>query len=185
MLNNARGFAHIGALVVGFLVVCFVGYFAKQQIAIYNERKTYREAEVQITQFTNAAAKLAPSTKEIRKYCSYSSAKYSRGTLGCAIDSSVKYEDIDDAQVKQIMERANAILSSARWHYLQDNTWNYTNYPKAEISSSVYQFKNLSCGVAYRYEIDNERQIIMVRNKKGLLLEIGCSGPAAREYYPQ
>jgi hypothetical protein len=91
MLKNNRGFAHLGALVVAFLVLFFIGYFAKQQVAIYNERKTYREAEAQITQLIDAAAKLASSTKETRKYCSYSSAKYSKGSLGCEIRGSVEY----------------------------------------------------------------------------------------------
>jgi hypothetical protein len=183
MLNNARGFAHIGALVVGFLVLCFVGYFAKQQIAIYNERKTYREAEVQITQFTNAAAKLAPSTKEIRKYCSYSSAKYSRGTLGCTIIGSVEYDSPTPNQLEKISRRAKDKTLSP-WKFKYDNTPNLLKEDRGRILGVLaYGSKGLTCGLAYQYKpLDLHFEKVDTTKPQVIY---SCSGPAAREYYPQ
>jgi hypothetical protein len=184
MLNNARGFAHIGALVVGFLVVCFVGYFAKQQIAIYNERKTYREAEVQITQFTNAAAKLAPSTKEIRKYCSYSSAKYSKGTLGCVVDGSIVYERLSIDSQQKIIDKATQLQENSSWGRPKNIvSGGQSITSRNNIKAYVYEVGSLSCSVDYEYKAEDLYGDSF--DKSILVVEIGCSGPAAREYYPQ
>ena len=184
MLNNARGFAHIGALVVGFLVVCFVGYFAKQQVAIYNERKTYREAEVQITQFTNAAAKLAPSTKEIRKYCSYSSAKYSRGARSCNVVVDLEYHSLSPVISEKVIENLNTIQGELPWTFQYDNTkGNKMNISADYISSRVYLSDGLHCSVSYRYKANTKD--IPEGDTKNLLVKAHCSGTALEEYYPQ
>ena len=182
MLNNARGFAHIGALVVGFLVLCFVGYFAKQQIAIYNERKTYREAEVQITQFTNAAAKLAPSTKEIRKYCSYSSAKYSKGTLGCEIRGSVEYGNLSERQLAAISSLRSS-TQGTNWRFMRDNTSSLLEkYDGKIFRVLVYSYKELTCSFTYQYKpLDLHFEKVDTTKPQVIY---SCSGPAAREYYP-
>jgi uncharacterized protein HemX len=157
--------------------------FLSYQIPIYREKRVYREAEKQITQFVDEAAKLAPSTKEIRKYCSYSSEKYGKGSLGCTVGAEVHFEAMADDEINNTINKLNTIRNKLSWVHPQDNTWNETNGPKTEINSIAYDYASIGCAVAYKYKTDERRKIVQIADKKIIFVDVSCTGSALKEYY--
>ncbi len=167
-------------LAIASLVLLAAGFFGFKQAQIYQERSIYRSAEKQITTFVDEAAKLAPSTKEVRKYCSYSSEKFSRGSLGCTVEETLHYDVLSEDRITKTIADLNEKQKSLIWDFAYDNTKNNISTPSI-ISVKVYKYKELSCGIDYEYKrkdmygADYDRSILVV--------SASCSGPALKEYY--
>jgi hypothetical protein len=171
-------------LAIVALALLAAGFFGFKQAQIYQERNVYRSAEKQITAFVDEAAKLAPSTKEVRKYCSYSSAKFSKGYLGCSIDGQVSYNTASDDEKNELMKRIDTMQDKIGWKFIEDNTWNTVSEPTKEIKNNVYKLDTLTCGIAYRNMAKDRAQIVNQSDAGVLILDIHCSGTAQSEYYP-
>ena len=182
--NNQYGFAVTHTLLVSGVIigVVLIAAFISQQTSTSKQKKIYDEAEQQITAFVNEAAKLAPSAKEIKKYCSYSSAKFSRGTLGCSVRGGVTYNTLSSEISLNLMKKLDNLQEKIVWQYDKDNTWNGAGQETREIKNSIYKFKNLTCGVVYS-EAKTDRSKPGAPEETQLILDIDCSGLAMQEYY--
>jgi len=159
------------------------GLFGFKQVQIYQERNVYRSAEKQITTFVDEGAKLAPSTKEVRKYCSYSSAKFSKGYLGCSIDGQVSYNTASGNEKNELMQKIDTMQEKIGWKFIKDNTWNTVSEPTKEIKNNVYKLDTLTCGIAYRNMAKDRAQTVNQLEAEVLILDIHCSGTAQSEHY--
>ncbi|MBP9668104.1 hypothetical protein KBD87_04890 [Candidatus Saccharibacteria bacterium] len=181
--NNQYGFAVTHTLLVSGVIigVVLIAAFVSQQAAISKQKKIYDEAEQQITAFVNEAAKLAPSTKEIKKYCSYSSAKFEKGSLSCTIRGTVTYQEPSPEQLKVIEQRQGSVIRKP-WVYGYDNSKNLLpKYSHKVLRVLVYSYQGLECGVTYQYK-PNDASFIMVDFTKPEVV-YDCSGSAKKEYY--
>ena len=111
----------------------------------------YQNAEKQITQFVDEAAQLAPSTKEVRKYCSYSSEKFSRGSLGCTIKGTIQYSQQDEKKAKETLSLLYSRRRSLDWKFEFDNTKNNQKLYPDVIAVLVYKYRSLNCILDYEY----------------------------------
>lgn len=164
-----------------FVLACIVvgGLFLRHQLQVYVEHNTYKQAEKQIDSFVNEAAKLAPSKTETRRYCDYSSAKFSKGYLSCTVWGKVTYSTRADEQrtiIKSIEQNKQALP----WKFMYDNTKKLLNTDR-QLGVFVYSYRSLTCGVSYGYEsIDGTSSNY---DKNIFVVEYDCSGPALKEYY--
>ena len=155
--------------------------FVWQQVRIYQERTMYNKAEQQIQDFMSQVVKLAPGEKTSKKYCSYTSEKFSKGSLGCSISSTIRF-DLNADKTKEIMiEESKRIEANITWP-IEEEVVN----EKAMYRGVYYSFSTLSCALRYISDdtrsggIHEENRLI---NANNLTIEFGCSGPALKEYY--
>lgn len=170
-------------LLIVALVLLAAGFFGFKQAQIYQERSIYRSAEKQITAFVDEAAKLAPSTKEVRRYCRYSSAKIDRGPLGCTITGEIEFDSLSGGRIEEIVEHIGSRQVPEKWRYIRDNTFNYTHIPKTELKNLIFEFSGLSCGIRFMHVTDEGRQTTTEERDKILKVTADCTGPARDEYY--
>ncbi len=140
----------------------------------------YNEAEAQIASFVDKAAQLAPSTKEVRKYCSRSSAKFDDGFLSCTIEGLVQYDKLSSDDIRRVMMGLDNQRKGLKWTFVKDNTENIVSTPSI-MSVMVYDYKGLSCDVSYeykRYDTDGKNF-----DKETTIATISCTGSALKEHY--
>lgn len=183
--NQGFSFTHVLLVVVVIAAIILISFGIKHGSEVAAEKQSYKEADAQITSFVNDAAKLAPSTKEIKRYCSRTSEEYSEGNLSCTIDGTVEYAGLDTGAQKQVMSALDARQQKLSWKFAYDNTqsnqrYSYSNY----VQSKVYRSDDLLCGIHYEYKEDNNQKPILVGDKTVLSVGIDCSGRALSEYYP-
>jgi hypothetical protein len=166
------------------LAVLLLALFAVKQVRIYQEKAVYDKAEKQIVAFIEEVTSLERGVEEINKECSYSSAKYDDGFLGCGIYATVKFKPSSDNKIQALISRIRSIENKVDWKYVRDNTWNPTNSPKTEILNTVYSLNNLSCGSRYSYGVNTDGEVENTDGQKSLKLSVSCTGPALKEYYP-
>lgn len=164
------------------LILLFASPFAFNQIRTYFEKRTYANAEKEIVSLVNKAKKLAPSESKINKYCERSSAKYEDGDLSCSIIGVVNFAATSEDNISSLIKSLDSIQHELSWEYTKDNTWNYTG-EKTEIKNQRYKYKNLSCGVTYRYKINSSREIVLTDSGRSLVVVMSCGGSAMREYF--
>lgn len=186
MRNTSRhqhGFA-IHYLIWGLCVIAgiiLIGFYVKYQIAVINEEKMYKEAETQIDKFISDAKKLGPSTSSTKKYCSYTSAKFSKGQLGCSVNGEVEFVVESDSQVESLSQRLLA-KDLSPWKFKYDNTGNLSDDTEEKRKRVIiYSYQGLNCGTTIQYKpldpsgdtFDLTRYIASYR----------CHGSALQEYY--
>ena len=184
--TNQSGFSiiHLAVLLVVLGLIVWLWNAAKQQAAANVERKNYAAAEAQIKQFIDEASKLAPSKKETRKYCSRTSAKFEAGALGCSIDAEIKYLPLSTESVATLLKQLDKQQNGLRWVFKWDNTSSLQKLSESSyIKNRIYNFKNLSCSVLYKYLQNAEHKIVENEGKKILVVNSSCSGSALKEYY--
>ena len=71
--NQGFSFTHVLLVVVVIAAIILISFGIKHGSEVAAEKQSYKEDDAQITSFVNDAAKLAPSTKEIKRYCSRTS----------------------------------------------------------------------------------------------------------------
>ncbi|QQS20186.1 hypothetical protein IPL85_01905 [Candidatus Saccharibacteria bacterium] len=181
--NWYKSLGKIGKLSLALALVITL-LFGVNQALIYKEKTMYKNAEKQIATFVDEAAKLAPSTKETRKYCRYSSAKFSNGSLSCTMSTTIKYLPTSENDTKGIIMGADNAQAVIKWRFLGDNTQSNKKYISENyIKSRIYETESIRCGVHYRYDEDKDHNRVSIDGKVVLTIEISCSGPALREYY--
>ncbi|PID30826.1 hypothetical protein CSA80_03615 [Candidatus Saccharibacteria bacterium] len=165
---------------IAMLCIAIAILFLWHQANIYREHNTYKQAEKQITAFIDKAAKLAPSTKEVRKYCSRSSAKFDDGFLSCAVRSNLEYKPMTEEEVGNTIARLEAIHRPSDWVFAYDNTDQNKDTP-AVIKIVVYNYQALTCSVSYDYKSSDPYGEVYDPNI--LVVEAGCTGSALKEHY--
>jgi hypothetical protein len=169
-----------------FLVLLIVAamLLAMKQVAIYREKRMYDKAEKEISQFINRASSLYPNTNEVKNYCSYTSEKFSRGSLGCSISTILEYLPADEEKIKWITQAIDSKQKLINWEYLGENTKGNREYISENyLKSQIYQTGSLTCGIHYKYKEDTEKNRLYHDGKPILIIQASCTGPALREYY--
>lgn len=187
MRNTSRhqhGFA-IHYLIWGLCVIAgiiLIGFYVKYQIAVINEEKMYKEAEMQIDIFISDAKKLGPSTSSTQKYCSYSSAKYSKGHLGCSVRGEVEFGVTSDSQAESLSRQLLA-MDLSPWRFRYDNTGNLLdNDRRRKMRVVVYGYENLICGMVLQYkQLDSSGETF---DPEKYEVTYDCSSSALQEHYP-
>lgn len=171
-LGPARSTLLILVIIIGALI-------GVKQVQVHRERTTYRAAERQVETLVENASKFAPSSKEVRKYCSYSSEKYSKGYLSCTVSGLVTYNllkvDQNDVVSKIIKQK-----EGLPWVYQYENM-SIVGEENNQIAVYVYSFKSLTCALDYGYKSIDGTSVRYDKNK--LDVEYRCYGEALKEYY--
>ena len=178
--NQGFSLTHILIVVLAIAGVVLIGFGIKHGSEVAAEKQSYKEADAQITSFVNDAAKLAPSTKEIKRYCERSSVEYGEGYLGCSIRGTVEFRNSTVSAQKQIMSSLDDKQQELPWQFAYDNTSNNKDYPNV-IKVIVYKYKELSCGVDYSYKSSDSTG--KNYDKATLVIDASCDGSALQEYY--
>jgi hypothetical protein len=164
------------------LVIIVAALFAAKQVQTYRERALYQRVERHITAYADEAARLAPSNKKSANFCSYSSAKYERGSLSCTVQVDVMFNKVTEAEVNQILLSAKQLETKLPWKFEYDNT--SQNDDRLYIKTvRVYSYKYLTCGPSAYITSDEEGKAVYNEGKTQLTLTIDCTGPALKEYY--
>ncbi len=152
------------------------------QLPIHKERTMYQNAEKQITQFVDEAAQLAPSTKEVRKYCSYSSEKFSRGSLGCTIRGRLLYKDVSEEEYNRLSASIRQLERQLQWNFSYDNTKQNADRPYIK-SIRVYRYESMTCGPTLSVKSNTDGKAIYEAGRTDLTLSVSCTGSALKKYY--
>lgn len=174
--NQGFSLTHILIVVLAIAGVVLIGFGIKHASAVAAERQRYKEADAQITSFVNDAAKLAPSIKEIKRYCSRTSEEYSKGSLGCVIRGEVTYTSLTVGENTTIQQLAR-VEHKLPWKIIET-----APSVTASIKDAYYNISTLRCSIRHTVEKISE-DINSDKNTK-LQLVIDCSGSALSEYYP-
>jgi hypothetical protein len=164
------------------LVIIVAALFAAKQVQTYRERALYQRVERHITAYADEAARLAPSNKKSANFCSYSSAKYERGSLSCTVQVDVMFNKVTEAEVNQILLSAKQLETKLPWKFEYDNTSQNDDRPYIK-TVRVYSYKYLTCGPSAYITSDEEGKAVYNEGKTQLTLTIDCTGPALKEYY--
>lgn len=180
-LKNKIAGLSITERIAAALVMIVAIFFIGQQIRIYSERTMYRQAEKQINQFIQEAAKLASSKTKVSNYCSYTSEKFSKGGLGCSVSSSVMLYQPPKATREAMIAEAKLLESGVPWKVeeIADNQ-------QGILRGVYYTVSTMNCSLRYMtgdQSPGNTNAGADLAQSNGLVIEFGCSGPALKEYY--
>lgn len=182
--RNSAGFAHLFLTSAIVILVGLVGWFAVYQIQhvqkINKERDLYAAADKEAQTFISTVAKKYPGKTQHNTGCSYSSAKYSKGSLSCNVESTLTIT-LQGSGQKALLNLADSEQKKLPWDFAYDNTDPNLIGSENVISSRVYKNGSILCGVHYEYKwIDvNSKKF----DKNTVLISADCSGPALAEYY--
>ena len=164
------------------LVIIIAVLFAAKQVQTYRERALYQRVQKHIIAYADEAARIAPSNKKTTNFCSYSSAKYERGSLSCTVQVDVIFNNVTETEVNRILQSAKNLEAKLPWKFEYDNTSQNENRPYIK-TVRVYSYKYLTCGPSAYTSSDEEGNAVYKEGKTQFTLTIDCTGPALKEYY--
>ncbi|QQS69127.1 hypothetical protein IPP75_04370 [Candidatus Saccharibacteria bacterium] len=171
-LGPARSTLLILVIIIGALI-------GVKQVQVYRERTTYKSAEGQIEALIDDVSKFAPTSKEMRKYCTYSSEKFSKGSLGCVVMGIVTFVGTQEQQ-NALISKINSSREQIPWEFMYDNTKNLLNRNE-QSGVFVYSYKTLTCGLSYGNKSTDGTDTNYDKNV--LVVSYDCTGSALKEYY--
>lgn len=182
--NYQAGSAHI-VLIVGavLLLVTAIGWFTYNKLQytqkVNKERALYAAADKEAKAYIDAIAEKYPGEVKNYRYCDYSSEIYSKGSLGCTVETSliVTTSSVKDNQILAFSDKKQKNIG---WLFAYDNTKSILETGNSTlIKILVYKKGDITCRVRYgHYSSDG----IIDKNK--IEINAGCSGNALAEYYP-
>lgn len=174
-MTRRNRFTHPALLVVLGVIVLVAGYSAYTRIkhthAVSKEKQLYATLDKQSTDYINTIAAKHPGKVTHERYCEYGSAKYGKGSLGCIVESEIKYESISSDKQEEIVESASNITMSLQWG--ESRKWRSYTGNKVDSRNFNISFSEVSnCGCSFRY------------SSTGLAISSSCGGNALAEHYP-
>lgn len=179
------------------LFVVAIGIFAgvkyiQHRLAVKEERVAFESSYVEVVKRADRlAAVYKPDERKDSKSCDYSSAKFSRGSLGCSVSQTLIYKNISVEKANEIMKKNASFnpeeaLTPHSTGTIRDVPYFY-KLSQDEIERDVRQDINQKftgpsphCSVSYTF-VSSEN---LAKEPIGLSVYIGCSGNAKAEYYP-
>lgn len=178
------GFAHIVIVLVLAVGLAAIGVFTVYQIKhaqkVSKERALYAAADKETQDYINTIAAKYPGKIEHNTSCSYSSAKYSKGSLGCDLKSTITINIPEDNQ-KALIDFADTEQKSLPWDFAYDNTkQNLATGFDNLIKIRVYKTDSLTCSVVYKHPQSSNAG---TDTKDSVQIVSSCEGNALAEYY--
>ena len=148
-------------------LVAFVLLFATYHYgSIWIEKRQFEKLDKQAYQYIQSIARIYPGKITKEQYCDYSSAKYSKGSLGCNVNYKLEIDAIRNDNV----QFENTLVAGPWEHYSKGKSYTGNS---ADSRNTVYLFdRQKNCSVATYY------------SGMSLLVSAGCSGNARAEHYP-
>lgn len=139
--------------------------------SIWIEKRKFEKLDKQAYQYIQSIAKKFPGEITREQYCGYSSAKFSKGSLGCSVRSELYYPDLSDAKEASVSDAIEETISNIGWgKYKKFKSYTGEKNDQRNINYNFKQPKH--CSVSKYYE------------EKSLLVAARCSGNARAEHYP-
>ena len=145
------------------------------------EKRTYEKLDKQAYEYIQSLAQKYPGKVTHEKYCEYSSAKFSKGTLGCVIDTQLFITNINSLKEVEIKNYGTEEQKKLGWRVDFEDASNNASYNMTNIKRTVYVVDNLTCGIHYDYGGGAPSYTL---DKTKFYISAGCSGNALREHYP-
>lgn len=126
------------------------------------------------TAISNDIQSIASSFSGIEKeysnsYCQRNNLKYSRGSLGCVVETSITVKELGGN-----ISHSNSSLSKVGWVAKGSNLDSWTSVDDSYISSNLYQKEKADCYVRVQEDRQDNKNIIT----------IGCYSDALMEWFP-
>ncbi len=179
-------------LVIAVVILAIIGFFGYRQFAIVQEKRHFEQAYEDIEKLRQEiAAELGePTAVEQEKSCGYSSAKFSKGRLGCAVSKSFAYVADSDEFNSRFQSTQNVIAKSEVFSVGSggDDTLGYADESIGSIGKtfSLSSKHNMNCFVSYFFaKPPNPRlKIEAATDRYNFSVRISCSKEAGFEHYP-
>jgi len=178
-----------------FLVVVgiFAGIkYAQHNLAVKQERAAFEKSYKEVSERADRlSAVYKPDERKDSKTCDYTSAKFSKGSLGCGVNVELWYKDTSVEEANKILKtnasfNPSEVLDPNSAGTIKDVPYFY-KLSQDEMERKVRQqirqkftSASPSCGVGYTY-ISTKN---LAKEPLGLRVSMGCSGNAKAEYYP-
>lgn len=184
------GFAHIVIVLVLTIGLAAIGVFTIYQIKhaqkVSKERALYAAADKEAQDYINAIAAKYPGKVEHNTSCSYSSAKYSKGSLGCSVYVTLDIVLDEAKKEEQIVKLSEATGSNLSWAKTYSTSGEST-LSVNEIKTDLYKLSDKKCLQTLSYKDvgfgASSEQLVLENGNKILEVRAGCSGSALAEYY--
>lgn len=172
------------AIVASVVVFCiFSGLFVKHQIEVKAEKQKFEETRLWLGYVANDITKANNKTiKGAKAYCKRNSVKFGQGERSCATNEYILFIDSTSAQedIASIESTIKPLIKSEL----------YSAEPRSdfdELKNYSFNVNDLQCSLVL---YDNTKQPlhsipnISYTDSEGILVYIGCSGPAMADYFP-
>jgi hypothetical protein len=154
---------------------------------IINERRQFNSAERQIDDlYAKIVETVGQPDQEIKdKSCGRSSAKFSKGNLGCSVAQELTFTVNDAEEANRIMRRVFKLSGGSRVSNFGGNLSSFTqNTPELsgynqDLSQDYGDIRGLSCGVYYSYpNTSNEKEL-----GQSINISFSCSKSTLLKYF--
>ncbi len=172
------------AIVASVVVFCvFSGLIVKHQVEVKAEKQRFQTTRKWLEDVADEITKANNKTiKDVKAYCRRNSVKFGRGERSCAMIEYILYTDSTAAQedIDSIESAIKPLITSQL----------YSATPRSdfdELKNYSFNVNDLQCS---RVLYDNTKQPlhslpnISYTDSEGILVYIGCSGPAMADYFP-
>ena len=152
-------------------LVAFVLLFATYHYgSIWIEKRQFEKLDKQAYQYIQSIAKKFPGEITREQYCGYSSAKFSKGSLGCTVTSKIKLNITDRQEISRLVYYAEKKTTGLNWGSVRETAQETT--PGSEQEDVNLYFSNSDICWVSVYE-----------NRNSKFIRAYCSGNARAEHY--
>lgn len=168
-------------LIIGALVVFIAAFFAYSYLSVQANKKTFQQARTAVDDvFVQTATSLGSpdSSKRVNSCGDSQCTVYTAFVYGVA-DKSQAEKDLQAIQ-SNIKSQSNFVPAKGLSTQITTSALGYHS------AQDVYNFKSLSCTAKYLYDTPKGTLLKQKdKSKKPFYVEIGCTGPAKKEFYPR
>ncbi len=195
--SKLHRFIRLGVpILVGAVLIGGAAYLLLvRPLQIANEKKQFEKARLSIEElYTKLEAKIGtPDQIKRESYCSYTSAKFSKGRRACSVKINGAYLNVDLLRANTIMSDAASLFNSALSNYSVESRDQPSQFVSPDInhrgdqsySQSIDSVEGFGCGVQYLYPVVQDQvDPYIQRFNNTLFIEIYCSKDSKAEHYP-
>jgi hypothetical protein len=176
---------------LGLLILVAVGvlgwFFAVKPILAAQEKKRFEKAAASLQQLADEIqAKIGKADEVIEsRSCGYSSAKFSKGNLSCAVRVELNYLGYDLSKSNRALTDVSGLIGSTLYPGAGNfDTSSFEDMAPAEQSfSQGFEKANLSCKAAYLYTDSTKFRTARPDETSGLVISLNCSGSSLAEHF--
>lgn len=181
-------------LVIAVVILAIIGFFGYRQFAIVQEKRHFEQAYEDIEKLRQEiAAELGePTAVEQEKSCGYSSAKFSRGSLGCMVGAKIVYGVTDPEKATELKDQAYSLIDSST--YATPTSSSDDGFKGfGALSEDAYQYisygldtsYDLACQVGFYLTTRSHSPAQINSGEGAFVISFGCSNnESLAEHYP-
>ena len=165
-------FLLVALIVAAGVTIWIVMYNRQHAHEVQVERAHYAELDSQAQHYIETINAKYPGKVSHKATCGYTSAKYSKGSLGCDVSSSIEYESVGDLQATSLIDYVKKSTKSLPWgNYTSSKSYTGRDSDPRD-TNLIFNNTTPTCSISYYFSANS------------ILIDASCGGGALAEYYP-